>query len=120
MDSNVSSTQPRRGWPVRFFRALFSWRTLRRLLIVLAPLVTIVAIVVTEENWRGKRAWENYKREQEAKGEHFEYTAFVPPPVPDDQNLAMCPLLKPMADYEFVTNRLPEYDNLPFRTVVSR
>jgi len=34
----------------------------------------------------GKRAWEKFKGEQEAKGERLDFASFVPPPVPDDQN----------------------------------
>jgi hypothetical protein len=71
---------------VRVFRWLFSWRIIRRMLITLAGLITLLALFITEENWRGKRAWENYKREWEAKGEKFDWHAFVPPSVPDDQN----------------------------------
>ena len=44
------------------------WRILRRVLITLAVLATLIAIFYTEEDWRGKRAWENCKRELEAKG----------------------------------------------------
>jgi len=54
---------------VRFFRWLFSWRIIRRMLVALAGLITLLALFITEENWRGKRAWENYKRAAEARGE---------------------------------------------------
>ena len=70
------------------------WRWLRRVLITLAILVTLVAIFYTEENWRGKRAWENYKHEWEAKGEKFDWQVFVPPSVPDDQNFFTAPIFK--------------------------
>jgi hypothetical protein len=62
------------------------WRILRRILIALAILATLIAIFYTEENWRGKRAWENYKRDLEAKGMVLDWEKFIPPPVPDDQN----------------------------------
>ena len=65
---------------------------MRRILIGLAILATLVAALVTEENWRGKRAWENYKREWEAKGEKFDWQAFVPPSVPNDQNFFTAPI----------------------------
>src|ERR1035441_2608767 len=52
----------------------------------LAVLATLTAVLVTEENWRGKRAWEKYKREAEARGERFDLASAVPPTVPDDQN----------------------------------
>ncbi len=69
------------------------WRLLRWGLIGLAGLVTLAAILVTEENWRGKRAWENYRRDAEARGEHFAWTAFAPTNVPDDQNFFCAPIV---------------------------
>jgi hypothetical protein len=62
------------------------WRILRRSLIGLAIFATLVGIFYTEEDWRGKRAWENCKRELEAKGAVLDWNAYIPPPVPDDQN----------------------------------
>jgi hypothetical protein len=76
----------------RFFRWLFSWRMVRRALIGLAGLATLVALLVTEENWRGKRAWDNYKREAEARGERLDLVSLVPP-VPDDQNFFCAPIV---------------------------
>jgi hypothetical protein len=72
---------------------------LRRGLVAVAVLATLLAIFYTEENWRGKRAWENYRREWEAKGEKFDLKDFIPPPVPDSQNFAMTPFLAPLFDY---------------------
>jgi hypothetical protein len=69
------------------------WRILRRIAIVLAVLATLVAVLVTEENWRGKRAWENYKRQAEARGEKLDWSAFVPANVPDDQNFFAAPIV---------------------------
>ena len=54
--------------------------------LVLAVLATLVAVFYLEEDWRGKRAWENCKRELEAKGVVLDWDKFIPPPVPDDQN----------------------------------
>jgi hypothetical protein len=68
------------------------WRWLRRVLITLAVLATLVAAFYTEEDWRGKRAWENYKHAWEAKGEKFDWQSFVPPSVPDDQNFFTAPI----------------------------
>ena len=69
------------------------WRLLRWALIGLAVLVTLAAVLVTEENWRGKRAWENYKHDAAARGERLDIAAFVPPPVPDDQNFFAAPVV---------------------------
>ena len=69
------------------------WRLLRWGLIGLAVLATLAAILVTEENWRGKRAWEKYKREAEARGERFDLASAVPPTVPDEQNFFSAPIV---------------------------
>jgi hypothetical protein len=80
------------------------WRILRRILISLAILATLIAILYAEEDWRGKRAWENYKHEWEAKGEKFDWQAFVPPSVPDDQNFFTAPIFTDMLDGKIVMN----------------
>ena len=63
-----------------------SWRILRRILVGVAILATLIAIFYTEEDWRGKRDWDKCKRELEAKGMVLDWDKFIPPPVPDDQN----------------------------------
>lgn len=76
-----------------FFRWLFSWRIMKRCLVALAGLIILIAAFYAEENWRGRHAWENYKHEQEARGEKFDLLSFAPPVVPDDQNFAMAPIV---------------------------
>ncbi len=71
----------------RLFARLLRWRFL-----VLGCLVTLVALFYTVENWRGRRAWQNFKQEQEAKGERFDMASLVPPPVAADQNFFETPL----------------------------
>ena len=78
----------------RFVKWLFSWRTARRFLIGVASLVTLWALFCTEENLRGKRAWEKYRRELEARGEQLDWNAFIPKPVPDEQNFAATPVIQ--------------------------
>jgi hypothetical protein len=86
------TNQTRPGFITRFFRGLFSWRTVRRALIAFVGLITLIALLWTEENWRGRRAWEKYRSEEEAKGERFDFASFAPRPVPDDQNFFMAPI----------------------------
>jgi hypothetical protein len=69
----------------------------------LAILITLAALVRTEENLRGKWAWKKCKRELEAQGEKLDWKEYIPPPVPDDQNFAMTPFLAPLLDFN--TNR---------------
>lgn len=80
----------------RLFRWLFSWRTLRRGLLTLAGLFTLAALILAEENWRGKRDWDQFKHEWEAKGEHLDIASFYSRLVPDDQNFLMTPYLAPL------------------------
>ena len=74
-------------------------RWLKRIAFTLAVLITLLAVVVIFENWRGNRAWRNYLAEQEAKGEVLDWRKLVPAPVPDDQNFAKTPLLATLMDY---------------------
>lgn len=67
------------------------WRIARRVLISLAVFTTLVALFYAEEDWRGKRAWENCKRELEARGVVLDWNAYIPPPVPDNQNFFKAP-----------------------------
>ena len=72
-------------------RRLFSW-LLRRKLLALVCLATLVALFYAVEDWRGRRAWQNYKRAREAEGEWFDIASRVPAPVPNDQNFFETPL----------------------------
>jgi hypothetical protein len=90
------------GFP-RLRQPLFSLQRLRCGLFGLACLATLIALFYAEEDLRGKHAWENYMRQSKAKGTDLDWRAYIPP-VPDDQNFAMTPLLKPVLDYEHTTN----------------
>jgi hypothetical protein len=79
------------------------WKHGRRTLFGLACVATVIALFYAEEDWRGKRAWENYKHEWEAKGEHFDFASIVPPPVPDEKNFAMTPVM--YTSYGFILTR---------------
>jgi len=79
---------------VRAFRWLCSWRGIRRILIVLAWTATIVGLFYGEENWRGRRAWNQYRDAAAARGLSLDWSTYIPKPVPDDQNFAATPFLK--------------------------
>jgi tetratricopeptide (TPR) repeat protein len=85
-------------------------RVLRRRFFIVACLVTLIALFYAEENFRGKWRWDHYRREWEAKGEKFDLASFVPPPVPDDQNFALTPLLRPLFDFVHGTNGIQWQD----------
>ena len=85
---------------LRFCRWLCGPPRLRILLGVLACLGTLVAAFYAFENWRGRRAWTRMQRQLQESGQWAEFTALIPPPVPDDQNFAMTPVLAPLLDFE--------------------
>jgi hypothetical protein len=89
----------------RWFGWLFSWRTIRRCLFVLICLLTLVALFYAEEDWRGRRAWNKYRQELEARGEQLDYRTFIPKPVSDDQNFAATPFIK---SWFLKENRAPD------------
>src|ERR1700722_1517146 len=60
------------------------WRYILTGLVVFAA---TIALFYAEENWRGRRAWASCKRELEAKGAKLDWAYYVPPLVPDDQNI---------------------------------
>src|SRR5438309_1407385 len=78
----------------RFARRLFSGRILRRGIFALACLCTFVALLYTEENWRGKQAWEKCRRDLQAKGAKLDWENYIPPPVPDEQNIFKAPKMQ--------------------------
>jgi hypothetical protein len=77
----------------RFFGWLFSPRTIRKLLIGLAWLVTVIVLLYAEEDWRGRHAWNEYRQQIEAGGAQLDLRAFIPKSVPDDQNFAAIPFI---------------------------
>ncbi len=86
----------------RFLHWLAHGRTPRVIGFVFFCLITLIILVLAEENWRGRRALDKFQKEWEAKGERFDLASFLPKSVPRDQNFAMTPFLAPLLDYEFV------------------
>jgi hypothetical protein len=78
---------------IAFIRWLCSWRNFKKFLFGCACLATLIALLYAEEDWRGKHDLQKFEREWEAKGEKFNYNDFLPPPVPDDQNFALTPIV---------------------------
>src|ERR1051325_3843783 len=85
--------------PVGFRQWFFRRQILGRGVFLLACFVTLIALFYVEENIRGERAWESHRRAWEAKGEKFTIAGLAPPPVPDEKNFALTPLLKPALDF---------------------
>jgi hypothetical protein len=64
------------------------WRTI---IIVFGSFVLLAVFFYAEEDLRGWLAWENCKQELAAKGEVLDWNAYIPAPVPDDQNFFAAP-----------------------------
>ncbi|MEY2427823.1 MAG: hypothetical protein QOJ40_708 [Verrucomicrobiota bacterium] len=92
----VGAPQSRR---FRSLRWLFGLSILGRAFLFLGALIVLLCLYFAEENWRGRRAWENCRRELQARGVELDWQKFIPPPVPDDQNFAMTPFLAPLFDF---------------------
>ena len=78
------------GWLCHWIFSRHSAQWGLKALIVLFFLGTLFYV---EENWRGKRVWDDYRHAQEAKGERLDFTHFIPPTVPAAQNFALIPLV---------------------------
>jgi len=74
-------------------RPSMSW-VLRRWFFCTAALVTVIALFYAEENWRGQRAIERSRLELKAKGVVLDWDKFIPPAVPDDQNVFKAPKMQ--------------------------
>lgn len=85
----ASPVKRQRPWWVKLLR----WGSLS-----VASLITLLVLVLAVDSWRGQRAWQKYRTEMEAKGVIFDLKGMIPPPVPDDDNFAMTPLLRPALD----------------------
>ena len=101
-----------------FIRSFFCWRNFRRLLFGAACLATLVALLYAEEDWRGWHVWNKFKHEWEAKGEHFDFASVVPPPVPDDQNFALTPVVA--SSYLYILDKNGHRINPQNTNVVNR
>ena len=101
-----------------FIHWVSRWRNFKRFLFGLACLVTLIALFYAEEDWRGKHDWEQFKREWEAKGERFDRAGVVPPPVPDDQNFALTPIVA--TTYETLLDKSGHRIEPPNTNIVNR
>jgi hypothetical protein len=109
MNAPDKSSMVERSTFVRFLRWLCTWRAVRRILIGLAWFVALIALFHGEENWRGRRAWNQCRREIEARGEPLDYRALIPKPVPDEQNFAATPAIKSWFETKTASDSEPSW-----------
>jgi hypothetical protein len=94
----------------RFLRWLSSPRTLRRGLIALAWIVSIIALYYGVTDWRDRRAWDEYRQNFEAHVAPLELPAYVPKDMPDSENFAAAPFANSWMNPNAGTNFLFEHD----------
>lgn len=83
----------------RIFGWVCNWRSPGRVILNLVVMCALIWGLYAEENSRGKRDWEAYKRHLIDAGVETDWNKFIPAPVPDDQNFAMTPFMAPMFDF---------------------
>jgi hypothetical protein len=87
-------------WPLnRIFGFLFSKKMVRLCLFSAACLITLIIAFYTVENIRAKIAWSKHVKELEAKGISVDFKDYIPPEIPDDENLAKIPMFTAL-EYE--------------------
>lgn len=74
------------------FGFLFSRKMLRIYLFATVCLVTLIIAFYTIENIRAKSAWTKHVKELESLGKSVDYKHYIPPEIPDDENLAKIPM----------------------------
>src|SRR5512141_1877491 len=60
---------------------------LRRRFDILGVGLVVIGLFYAEENWRGKRAWEQCNRALVTQGIALEWTHYIPAAVPENQNI---------------------------------
>ncbi len=73
-------------------------KILKLTLFSLILLVTLVGALVTIENWRGKRAWEEYRQKMEARGESLDMEKLFSHNIPDEENFGT--IFQPLIDVQ--------------------
>lgn len=75
-------------------------RKLRHVFIVLAVCVVFVVLFYAEEDWRGKKAWQQCNRSLQTQGTALSWTNYIPSPVPQDQNIFGVPEMVQWFSYQ--------------------
>jgi hypothetical protein len=75
----------------RVLATVAAWASARPLFTIVCTGVLLTGGFFGEENWRGKRAWENCKRDLERRGAQLDWAELNPAPVPDRENFFKAP-----------------------------
>lgn len=85
--SNSSSTQQTETKQPIHPEDLHWWRWT----VFIGGLAAIVALFYAEENWRGKRVWQQCRRQSQAQGHALDWAAYIPAPVAEEENFFAAP-----------------------------
>jgi hypothetical protein len=72
----------------------WSWLLTKPVTLGLAGIIVLLTVFYIEEDLRGKLAWQRYRRQLQANGKTLDWNAFVPPPVPEADNVFHAPKMK--------------------------
>jgi len=86
-------------------------RRWRRRLIVLAWIISLVALFYGIEDWRGHRAWTAYREDYEAHVAPLGLEAYVPKEIPDSENFGAIPIARQWFTERNSTNFFYTHDN---------
>jgi len=86
-------------WAAEWVRGLSRWRAWRQGLIATAFVLLVFLLFYAEENRRGPRAWDVFRRQLEIKGVQTDWHKLAPPLVADDDNFATTPFLAALFDF---------------------
>ena len=73
----------------------------------------VVVLFYAVENWRGARRYSGVKLQLEQHGANLDWKSFAPAAIPDEQNAAMHPLLRPLCQYEQTFTPHPKWGKVP-------
>jgi hypothetical protein len=76
----------------RFFKWVFSPRTIRRALVTLAWAAALIALWYGVSDWMARRAWNVYRRGYESRVASLDMKTYIPKAIPDADNFAMNPV----------------------------
>jgi hypothetical protein len=71
-------------------------------------LLNLVVLFYAIENWRGARRFAEVKQRSEQHGVSLDWNSYAPPAIPDEENVAMHSLLRPLCEYEQIRTPHPK------------
>lgn len=81
--------------PAQRITRWFHWANLRAVLFGGLAGATVLLVAATLSGWQGRRLWETYRAEAVQRGVVFDLEKLMPSAVPDTENFAATPLLRP-------------------------